>query len=359
MSSLDLFPWVPQGPLERNRFQDLSPVKILDWYDGPRLFTLAESGITYLAYLCSESGSSARYLLIPTDEERVQALTTGAITLLEAIRSPLLWVVDTDEGTVRTVRRVPWSNVPPNVVPQPHVLLNRALEPIFRIYVHGETLSPSSVTASILNKYVGYSYSLLYRFFEIVNWRGGFDPPVQRLALGSVSISYNAPGGIRDAAEAKELHDEFQRKIGTDGDPKMVEAVVKMCPFISSGPVDSVTLAGQLVPAGSLILSRGDRKQWNGVLNSVMQLHMSFSVIAEGNVEEIDGGKGTFTLRNIDEAHDELRCRADETIIDELREEFAGGFPRVKIFGTRASGETLVHVDRYEFVRNLPPATQP
>ncbi len=356
MSSVgDLFPWVPQGPTESDRFKDFAPVRVLEWYDGPRLFTVRENGITYIAYLCSESSTLQRYLVVPSSDERVEALTTGSITLLQALQSPVIWVLDVGANNARTVRRVSWSTVPATVVPKPHVLLSRNLEPIFRVYVEGATLSPSAVTASLLKKYVENSYLLLYRFFEQVDWHGGFDPPVQQLALGSIMLSYGTPGGITDDTKAKELRVEFEKRIGVGGDPQMVQAIAKMCPFITSGPADSVTLSGQLVQTNALVLVRGARAHWNAILQNVLQLHVTVSVSEEGNVEEIDGGRGTFTLRDIDAAHSEIRCRADETIISELREAFAEGFPRIRIFGTRLMGEALVRVDRYEFATRSPP----
>jgi hypothetical protein len=237
------------------------------------------------------------------------------------------------------------------VIPQPHVLLSRALEPAFKVHVEGKTLSPASVTASLLNKYVSNSYSLLDRFFEIVDWEGGVDPLVQQVALGSITLSFGAPGGLSNESEAEKLRTEFGRTIGEDGDPKMVQAIMNMCPFISAGQVDSVTLRGQLIPSSTLMLERGDRKGWKNTLANVLQLHRSVPLEVTGTVEEIDGGKRTFTLRRIDPPSEpEMRCRADEVIISELREEFAEGFPRVRVTGTRTIGEPVVRIDRYELV---------
>ena len=365
MSQPELFPWTPQGPTEPNgRFQDFEPVSVLDWFDGPRLFTIREGSIQYLVYLCLEASHSVRYLVSPTDEDRLKALTTGAMTVFDALKSPILWTVDTDEnGNTKSVHRISWVSVPSEIIPKPDVLLSRALEPVFNVRVEGKTLSSASVTASLLNKYVSNSYSLLDRFFEIVNWERGVDPVVQQLALGSITLSYGAPGGVSSEAEMIRLRTEFERKTGEDGDPKMVQAIVNMCPLIGSGQVDSVTLRGQVISSSAITLKRGDRAVWKSTLANVLQLHKSIPLDVTGIVEEIDGGKRTFTLRGIDPPSEpEMRCRADEAIINELREEFAERFPRVRVTGTRTIGESIVRIDQYQLVVYpipLPPPTSP
>ena len=358
MSQADMFSWTPQGQTEPDdRFCDFEPIDVLDWFDGPRLFTIREGDIRYLAYVCLEAPHSIRYLVSPTDEDRLKALTTGSMTVFNALKSPVVWTVDTDaNGNTKIIRRISWASIPANVIPQPHGLLSCALEPIFRVHVEGKALSPTSVTASLLNKYVSNSYSLLDRFFEVVGWERGVDPLVQQVALGSITLSYGAPGGSNES-EAEGLRAEFGRKIGDDGVPKMVQAIMNMCPFVSAGQVDSVTLRGRLIPSSALILERGHRKAWKNTLANVLQLHKSTPLEVTGTVEEIDGGKRTFTLRRIDPPSDsEMRCRADEAIISELREEFAEGFPRIKVTGTRTTGEPVVRVDQYELVGNAPAA---
>lgn len=354
----DMFPWTPQGPIEpSNRFRDFEPVNVLDWFDGPRLFTIREEDIQYLVYLCLEAPHSIRYLVSPTDEDRLKALVTGVTTVFNALKNPVLWAVDTDEnGNTKTVHRISWGSVPLDIIPKPHVLLSRALEAAFNVHVEGKTLSSTSITASLLNKYVSNSYSLLDRFFEIINWERGVDPLVQQIALGSITLSYGAPGGLSNESDVAKLRAEFEHKIGEDGDPKMVQAIMNMCPFIGAGQVDSVTFGGQLVPSSTLILKRGDRKVWKNTLANVLQLHKSVTLDVTGVVEEIDGGKRTFTLRGIDgPTEPEMRCRADEAIISELREEFAEGFPRIRITGTRTIGESVVRVDQYELIAANPP----
>ena len=351
MSQPDMFPWTPQGvPEPEGRFREFVPDQVLDWFDGPRLFTIREGDISYLVYLCQETPFATRYLVSPTDADRLRALTTGAMTVFNALKNPIVWVVDTDSGgNATTARRISWSAVPPMVVPKPHVLLSRALEPIFRVYVEGKALSQASTTASVLNRYASNSHSLLDRFFDLIKWAGGVDPPIQQLGLGSLTISYGAPGGLVSEADTQELQTQFARKIGKDGDLKMVSAITNMCPFKRSGLVDTVALGGQLIPSTGLILGRGDRTEWRTALTSLLQISGTVTVDEIGTLEELDYGKRTFILRRlVSSPESELRCRADESIIDELREEFGEGIPQVRVHGTRAAGDSTAWIDQYE-----------
>jgi hypothetical protein len=79
----------------------------------------------------------------------------------------------------------------------------------------------------------------------------------------------------------------------------------------------------------------------------------------EGRVEEIDWGRWTFTLREVrmpTEAKapsevpvSEIFCRADNTIVDELRELYGDNpHTRIIVYGTYT--QSYLQVDRYEVV---------
>jgi hypothetical protein len=362
MSQPDMFPWTPQGVTEpEGRFREFAPDQVLDWFDGPRLFTIREGDISYLVYLCQETPFATRYLVSPTDADRLEALTTGALTVFNALKNPVLWAVDTDSsGNATTARRISWSAIPPGVVPKPHVLLSRALEPIFRVYVEGKALSLASTTASVLNRYASNSHSLLDRFFDLIKWTGGVDPPIHQLSLGSLTISYGAPGGLVSEVAARELQAKFEQKIGKEGDPKMVQAITNMCPFKGSGLVDTVTLGGQLIPSTALILARGDRTRWRTALTNLLQVYGAVTVDEIGTLEEIDAGRRTFILRRLASSPEpELRCRADESIINELREEFGEGIPQVRVQGTRTGADSTAWIDQYELKSSAPAPSLP
>ena len=349
--------WQPEGAEEVGRFRDLTPIEVLDWFDGPRLFTFVEEKILYLAYAWGEGERTVRYLITPTEQERVRALERGHISLLDAIKAPIVWALDVLEGNPVSIKRLAWAAVPDTVVPRPHVLLNPALAPIFQLYAQGNTLF-YDLTAGQLSKYVEASYALLRRFFQSVDWVGGFDPPIHQLSISSLRLSFGTPGHGRFDQKAREFAANVREQIGENGDPTMVDAIVKICPFLNTGPADSVILSGQLVFGTPITLTRGDRVIWRERLKLIQQQRVALRLEMEGRVEEIDWGRWTFTLRDINIDREQQPCRADETIVNELRELYGDNSQtRIRVFGDSIQGDQYLEVDRYEIVP--PPADSP
>lgn len=342
--------WQPDGTDERGRFNDLTPIEILDWFDGPRLFTFVDEQILYLAYACSEGDRTIRYIITPTEQDRIRALERGHISLLDAIKAPIVWVIDISEGQTFAIKRLAWAAIPSTVVPCPHVLLNPGLAPIFQLYVQGDTLF-YELTAGQLGKYVESSYALLRRFFQSVDWAGGFDPPIHQVSVSSLRLSFGTPGIGKFDQRKAELTEQFRDRIGENGDPTMIDAIVRICPFQNTGPADSVTLSGQLVPGTPIILHRGDRAIWRDKLRRIQQQRIARRREMEGRVEEIDWGRWTFTLRDLNIELREQPCRADETIVNELRELYGDNSQtRIRVFGNSIQGDQYLEVDRYEVV---------
>ncbi len=344
------FSWQSEGADEHGRFHDLTPVDILEWFDGPRLFTFREEQILYLAYACGESDRTIRYLITPIDQDRIEALQRGHLSLLDAIKAPVVWALDMTEGKTGSVKRLAWRAVPPTVVPAPHVFLRPNLAPILEVYVSSNTFF-FEITAGQLNKYLESSYSLLRRFFQSVEWEGGFDPPVHQLSVGSLRVSFGTPGHSTIDQRLEELAAQFKEKIGDNGDPTMVDAILRICPFQNTGPADSVSLSGRLVQGLPIILRRGDRAIWRDKLRIIQKQRVARRREMEGRVEEIDWGRWTFTLRDLNVALREQPCRADETIVNELRELYGDNSEtRIRVFGDAIQGDQYLEVDRYEVV---------
>jgi len=341
--------WQPEGPNESGRFCDLKPIEILDWFDGPRLFTFSEEQVLYLAYAWGEGEKTIRYLITPTEEQHIRALGHGQISLLDAVKAPVVWALDVREGKAVSVKRLAWTTVPDSVLPRPHVLLNSAHAPIFQLYAQGNMLF-YELTAGQLKKYIEASYSLLRRFFQSVDW-SGFDPPVHQISVSSLRLSFGVPGHARIDQRVSELAQQFKERISENGDPTMVDAIVKLCPLQNTGPADSVTLSGQLIPGTPITLRRGDRAVWREKLRLIQQQRVTRRHEMEGRVEEIDWGKWTFTLRELNISLREQLCRADETIVNELRELYGDNSQtRIRIFGDSIQGDQYLEVDRYEVI---------
>jgi hypothetical protein len=343
----------------------LEPEVVLDWFDGPRIFTLREKGIHYLAYSSEETPTAHRYLIVPTDDKTIADLRRGAMTIYEALRSAVVWIVDAGQDAPLTITQINWAQVPPAVIPAKDVLLTPDLEPLLRVYVRGDLLTGDAVPASVLKKYVDGASLLMQKLYQSAQDKGldvaksMFDPPVQRVAFNSLEISYAAPP--RELIEKTGLpavintFDDVARNANPESDPRLLEAIVKMCPF-QSGPVESVTLSGLLTAGSSFELRRGDRPTWREKLAAVRESQPVHSVEIYGRIGELDWDKGTFLLREVDGSQEERNCRTDEPIISELLEIFGTGQAWVRVFGKQLQGASFVEVERYE---QQPPPQQP
>lgn len=63
--------------------------EVLDYYDGPRLFTAANlSGSLFLVFLCGRTVDQDAWLYVPISSARLGSLKRGELTLRDAIVEP-------------------------------------------------------------------------------------------------------------------------------------------------------------------------------------------------------------------------------------------------------------------------------
>src|SRR5579859_3660769 len=111
----DRLMWETQGtPIETRRFTPFEPLEVLNYYDGPRIFTLldADQGLC-LACWNDEDQHVSRYVVIPCTEELVRQLKQGTISLRQVLDQPRIWIVDVGHrGEVKAVVRVSLESIP-------------------------------------------------------------------------------------------------------------------------------------------------------------------------------------------------------------------------------------------------------
>jgi len=117
--------WVSEGtPLDIAVLGALEAVEVLYDFDGPRVFKCLEpDGAPLLAYVCDETDTGTRLLVVPTNQETIEGVKSGRIALLTALDQPWVWLVERD-GYDKTlsVSRIALSEVPPLNLPQPGAL---------------------------------------------------------------------------------------------------------------------------------------------------------------------------------------------------------------------------------------------
>ncbi|TXH18522.1 MAG: hypothetical protein E6R03_01935 [Hyphomicrobiaceae bacterium] len=77
------------------KFMPFTPVKVLNYYDGPRVFTFnSHYGITYLACWDDDIGSLARFFVVEVDDATVASIENGQMMVCDAFRDRPSWAVE-------------------------------------------------------------------------------------------------------------------------------------------------------------------------------------------------------------------------------------------------------------------------
>lgn len=125
--------WEIQGKrVDPQRFTPLKPIRVLNYYDGPRIFTFQDAGEALcLACWSDEDETHERFLVVAVSDRMIAELEGGLLSVREALMQPRLWVVDlTRDGTPTDAWSVNLAAVPKDCQPEPHTMLHRSLGPI-------------------------------------------------------------------------------------------------------------------------------------------------------------------------------------------------------------------------------------
>ena len=126
--------WEIKGkPVDPQRFAPFEPLHVLNYYDGPRIFTFHDSDDALcLACWSDEDEKHSRFLVVAVNDQIIADLEGGLLSVREALAQPRLWVVDwTQDGTLTGAWLVAHQDVPKDSQPQPRTMLHRSLDPSF------------------------------------------------------------------------------------------------------------------------------------------------------------------------------------------------------------------------------------
>ena len=115
----------------KERFEPFLAVEVLDDYDGPRIFTLADSdGELNLACWSDGDQGNSRYVVVPTTAKILDSLRIGEISVFDALNQPRCWVCDIlASGHIGKCWRVDFDSIPRNALPSAGTMLWPSLEP--------------------------------------------------------------------------------------------------------------------------------------------------------------------------------------------------------------------------------------
>jgi hypothetical protein len=112
--------------IDTKRFERFEPLDVLNYYDGPKLFTLVDSTPTLcLACWSDQDEVCSRFLVVETTEQMMFDLECGLITIDQALHQENLFVVDVaHEGVVKNVWEIEQNFIPDDARPGAGIYLN-------------------------------------------------------------------------------------------------------------------------------------------------------------------------------------------------------------------------------------------
>ena len=314
----------------------LVPERILDEYDGPRLFTVrSDEGDRLLAYQCAEEEVGDRFILVPVSDFLIREIEASRIPLREALFRPgWAWLVDrAPDGRLGPVVAVDLRALPEAALPAPGALLATPAEPLLRIRMSGQDMASGRVPASVVRQAAdgatGAVRALLRHALRVSavvgrpadTLRRLYDLPAVEFAFGSFEIAFGSP--LEEGQQCLEADQALERvralltkglAWATDEMPRepeqtgewsaIVEALAKLAPP-QRGRATEVAISGMLAgsPIAAHRLTRATAERIRKARERITADRVS--VILEGYVREFDKDKLTFILR--DHAGETLR----------------------------------------------------
>jgi hypothetical protein len=183
------------------------PSEVLYEFDGPLTFTTAFGLFDALFHHVGQRGESQFYVVVQIDQETLEALKSGALSVRGALNRQNMWIVDLDRAFgVRRYWPCREDEFPEKLFPYRNVPLFSYMDPApdsleeanayFSIAFTGEELSKKSIPFSLLKSLIDDSYEAARRVLSPVFMAGAksgtFDFPARAIP-GSLILTLDAP----------------------------------------------------------------------------------------------------------------------------------------------------------------------
>jgi hypothetical protein len=303
---------VKGGNVDPTRFATFEPIRILNYYDGPRLFTFEdEDRALCLACWSDEDESRSRFLVVPTSQRIIADMEGGVLSVSEALAQPRLWVVDlAHDGTLKDAWLTSLEEVPSDCQPQPRAMLDRLLEPILSLRATGDAIRPGEIPGSVIKFTVEGAQRAIKCLAEfeidqpISKGRPSralqkmYDLPVLRTLEASFEVQFRSPlrepnlfDGLEEG-QIREEHAVLERVAGhlrtglawlttasssalpVPDNPDLSRAIISALKSLappSRGPIKELEIRGELATQDlqPVVLSRRARSILAGALSRV------------------------------------------------------------------------------------------
>ncbi len=375
-------------PVDPRRFAPFEPVRVLNYYDGPRIFTFHDADDALcLACWSDEDEKHSRFLVVAVTDQIIADLESGLLSVREALAQPRLWVVDwAQDGTLTGAWLVAPQDVPEESQPQPRAMLNRSLDPILSLRATGEAIRPGEIPGSVIKSTVEGAQRAIKCLaeyeMELPARRGRpsralqklYDLPVQKTVAASFEVHFRSPlsepGLFKGLAESeiREEHEVLNRvadhlKAGlhwlttapadasalpVPNDPELSRAIIKALKFLTPSPrspIREMEIRGELATQAvePIRLSRSARSILNGALSRVPPMKER-RVELTGRIRELNERLMRFELHDMMQPSSIVRvCEFEPDLWDDVYE-MLGVEDAVDVFGIETSPTSIVRV---------------
>ena len=380
--------WEVQGKtVDPQRFQPFEPVRVLNYYDGPRIFTFNDADdASCLACWSDEDDDSSRFLVVATTDAIISDLESGLLSVSEALTQPRLWVVDWAQGgALRAAWLTSLKLVPKDCQPNPRTMLHRSLEPILSLRAIGPTIRSGEIPGSVVKGTVEGAQKAIKCLaeyeMELPAQRGRpsralqklYDLPVQRTLAASYEVQFRSPLNEPDLFEGlgeteiieerevlERVSDHLQSglkwltsapadatALPVPGDPDLSRAIIKALKFLTPSPRSSIRdmeIRGGLATRSlqPVKLTRSYRSILNGALSRIPAMKES-RVELTGRIREVNERLLRFELHLASAPNSFRVCVFEPDLWDDVYE-MLGVEEMVDVFGIETSPSSVVRV---------------
>ncbi|MDZ4371194.1 MAG: hypothetical protein U1C74_07220 [Phenylobacterium sp.] len=260
---------------------DLRPEQVLYRFDTPHLFVARMGLATVLCYKLDEFANSDLYLVAPAEDEIIEALKAGRLSVRGALAASLYWIVETQEfKSLRSWRALP-HEIPDDFLPQSSMGLFehfgvvpdtlQQANAFLSVKFSGPELHSDGLSMKTFKGLVDNFYDSVTKLFTPSSLTGArssslFDYEMYQPKFSSLVLSIKQPVIDIDAIRRRSksasntLHDDIQNEITADRD--------------------------EFIRTAKELLARADR---NVGLEEYVSQHYEFSS-AIANLSPYDGG---------------------------------------------------------------------
>lgn len=381
--------WEIKGkPVDPKRFMPFEPLRVLNYYDGPRIFTFHDADDA-LCLACWSDGDEthSRFLVVAITDQIIVDLESGLLSVREALAQPRLWVIDwAQDGALTGAWLVAQQDVPNDSQPHPRTMLHRSLDPILSLRATGETIRPGAIPGSVIKSTVEGAQRAIKTLAEYemeLPAHGGrpsralqklYDLPVQRTLAASFEVQFRSPLSEPDLFEGldeSEIHEEREvlnrvadhlktglswltsassdaSALPVPGDPELSRAIIKALRFLTPSarsPIREMEIRGELATQSiePIRLSRSVRGILNGALSRVPDMKVR-RVELTGRIRELNERLMRFELHDVTTPASTFRlCVFEPDLWDDVYE-MLGVEETVDVFGIEAGPASIIRV---------------